>query len=621
MMKSFFQAMCLVAGTTLFAAVSLHAQDAGDANQKLQLVNAKITAARRMIALKKNDDAAKTYSEAQAIVAELKSGNASLSVKRALSRYERSLTSVGKQLERLGVKIPAAAPKDSPTPAGAPAPAGGDQVSFMKTIAPMLARKCGGCHMKATNPAGKLSMRTFANLMRGKEGSAVITPRNGKGSHIVEVIAAGDMPPRGAKPTAAELASLTTWIDQGAKFDGPSQTAVLNQGGGNRNGPSLALAKATGNEKISFSRDIAPILAANCMLCHGADNPSNDRAFDTFARILTPGDSGPAFMPGKAAASLILGKLKGTADGPRMPLRKPPLSSDLIAKIETWIAEGAKFDGPDPKMNTKRVGDIYMAEHMTHEELAAERLKYATKNWNLANPEEKQAKVETEHFLVLGNVIKSRLEEIAESAEKKHEEVGKIFKAPADKPLLKGKLTIFVFERSYQYAEYGTMVEKRTLPRSWRGHWSYDIVDAYACIAPPRPGTDTVDRLLTELLAGAYLESLGEDPSWFSQGISRAVSARTDVKNPAVVKWNAKLPEVLGTFDPATLVEGTMNLDAASITAYGFGKGLLSKRTQYESLLTALKKGDDFDAAFRKAFRTDPKTYISGWARSGGRRR
>ncbi len=30
-----------------------------------------------------------------------------------------------------------------------------------------------------------------------------------------------------------------------------------------------------------------------------------------------------------------------------MPLNQPPLADDAVAKIEQWITEGAKFDGPN----------------------------------------------------------------------------------------------------------------------------------------------------------------------------------------------------------------------------------------------------------------------------------
>ena len=52
-------------------------------------------------------------------------------------------------------------------------------------------------------------------------------------------------------------------------------------------------------------------------------------------------------MPGKPSESLLVRKLKGMA-GDRMPLNKPALPDDVIAKFEKWVATGARFDGPDP---------------------------------------------------------------------------------------------------------------------------------------------------------------------------------------------------------------------------------------------------------------------------------
>lgn len=605
-------------GAMLFA-VEAGAQDA-DVRKHFVNANKNLTSARRYAIAKKYDEAAKFLVDAEKSIEALKKANLPANQKRTVARFETAATAMRKQLKAAGAKFPGGG--DTPAPATPGTPNIPDSnISFLKNVAPLLATKCGRCHM-GNQRKGNFSMQTFASLMQGIDGAAVVSANNGKASHIVEVIADGDMPRGGGKVSPQELAMLTKWIDEGAKYDGNNPNMALNNlaaPAANTPRPKLEVTQATGNEKIKYSRDIAPVLAAQCMGCHGADDASADFSVASFRNLLRGGDSGVAIMPGKPADSLLIGKLKGTAGGDRMPRRRPPLPNDVIAKFETWIAEGAKFDGSDPLMSTRMVANIYKAQTMSHAELAAERMKYAAKNWRLANPEESYETAETEHFQVVGNVIKSRLEEIGKMAEQEHDRVAKLFDVPSGEPLLKGKLTIFVFNRRFEYSEYGTMVEKRRIPRSWRGHWFYNIIDAYACVSPPTEGQDTMERLLSELVTGAYLESLGDVPRWFSQGIARAVSAKSDPKNPAVESWNESLPEVLGRANPATLVEGKMPLEDAGVVAYGFGQGILSKKGQYTKLVNALKQGSSFNAAFQQAFRTDPKTLVMAWARSGGR--
>lgn len=74
-------------------------------------------------------------------------------------------------------------------------------------------------------------------------------------------------------------------------------------------------------------------------------------------------------MPGKPAESLIIKKLKGTAVGQRMPARKEKSSDAMVAKIELWITEGAKFDGISPRQDLKRVAAVAKAIRSTPDEL------------------------------------------------------------------------------------------------------------------------------------------------------------------------------------------------------------------------------------------------------------
>jgi hypothetical protein len=213
------------------------------------------------------------------------------------------------------------------------------------------------------------------------------------------------------------------------------------------------------------------------------------------------------------------------------------------------------------------------------------------------------------------------LAEIGEAAEKQHAEMAKFFGVPEGEHLLKGKLTLVVFSRRFEYSEFGNMVEKRTIPQSLRTHWFFNIIDAYACVPPPEDG-DTLESVLTEVIAGAYIDSQGYSPDWFKHGAARAIAAKTDPKATSPKKWDEQIPSILasgGTPD-GLVKEGSYSPGEAPIVAYGFMKSIVGNKTKFLAVLKALKENQTFDAAFKASF-GDPAQVVAGWARtavSGG---
>ena len=94
-----------------------------------------------------------------------------------------------------------------------------DDVSFAKDIQPLLNASCINCH----GNKGRLSVRTYDNLMKGTSNSGpVVIPNNGVGSFIVKKLkgnASGDrMPPEPANPwDDSKIEIIIKWLDQGAK--------------------------------------------------------------------------------------------------------------------------------------------------------------------------------------------------------------------------------------------------------------------------------------------------------------------------------------------------------------------------------------------------------------------
>jgi hypothetical protein len=86
-----------------------------------------------------------------------------------------------------------------------------------------------------------------------------------------------------------------------------------------------------------FQRDIAPILQKSCLACHSAAMTLGKLRLDSEAAILRGGASGPAIVPGNSSGSLLVKRILGATDAPRMPIGQPPLSSAQVNLIRRWI--------------------------------------------------------------------------------------------------------------------------------------------------------------------------------------------------------------------------------------------------------------------------------------------
>ena len=96
-----------------------------------------------------------------------------------------------------------------------------------------------------------------------------------------------------------------------------------------------------------FEKKIRPVLVEHCYSCHSERAAQNKQLrgglrLDSRAGIRKGGDSGPAIVAGKPAASLLLQALR--YESLEMPPRAP-LPAAVIANFQLWITRGA----PDPR--------------------------------------------------------------------------------------------------------------------------------------------------------------------------------------------------------------------------------------------------------------------------------
>ncbi len=102
---------------------------------------------------------------------------------------------------------------------------------------------------------------------------------------------------------------------------------------------------------ISFSHDLAPILADKCLTCHQEKKAKGKYRVDSFEALLKPGESkDPSLTAGKPDASSLYTRLVATEEDDRMPQKDDALPAAQIALFKQWIEQGAKFDGADAKL-------------------------------------------------------------------------------------------------------------------------------------------------------------------------------------------------------------------------------------------------------------------------------
>ncbi len=99
--------------------------------------------------------------------------------------------------------------------------AGAPAVDFVADVQPILAKACYGCHGPEKQRSDyRLDVRSEA-FDGGELFAPNIVPGDAAGSHLLEFVAEGgalEMPPEGPRLSAEEIATIRTWIEQGAKW-------------------------------------------------------------------------------------------------------------------------------------------------------------------------------------------------------------------------------------------------------------------------------------------------------------------------------------------------------------------------------------------------------------------
>jgi mono/diheme cytochrome c family protein len=100
--------------------------------------------------------------------------------------------------------------------------------------------------------------------------------------------------------------------------------------------------------KVSYYKDVRPILQQNCNGCHQPAKPLGGYVTTDHANLLKPGEREKAgVVPGKPDKSYLVEQIKVHANGKaEMPKNRDPLNVIQIKTITDWIAQGATDDTP-----------------------------------------------------------------------------------------------------------------------------------------------------------------------------------------------------------------------------------------------------------------------------------
>ena len=372
---------------------------------------------------------------------------------------------------------------------------------------------------------------------------------------------------------------------------------------------AAAATPAVADEKgLKFSEEIAPILAGNCTRCH---NPQQKRGgFDmaNFQKLMSGSAKRKVIVPGKPEESELVLRIKGEADGPKMPPGQVNLAPETIAKIEEWIKAGAILNaGIEPTANLDAIAPSPEARRrkelarLSPEERDKKLEAVGLERWAKASAKSKPTVTPGKNFQLFSTLPKDRAERLLKSMEAQRVLLGTIL-GPQAAASLGGaeKISLYVFKDLTSYVEFVRSVENRELEQGIEAHGKLDVEQPYLAAVDPLNGAeetlaaanagapakksakgkkaavaeepaDGPDRslagLLSEQLGSSAATAGGKPPRWLSYGLGAFLASRVDhpgsnyyrkMRDTTADKfqqgWEAKANEALGgEGDPETI--------------------------------------------------------------------
>jgi mono/diheme cytochrome c family protein len=109
---------------------------------------------------------------------------------------------------------------------------------------------------------------------------------------------------------------------------------------------ALAASASTSDAAKAFHGEVLPLLQEQCFRCHG-DKDKGGLKLNKREAALRGGDSElPSIIPGDPAASELIKRIRTADDDLIMPPTGERLTGEQIARLESWIRDGAEWPSP-----------------------------------------------------------------------------------------------------------------------------------------------------------------------------------------------------------------------------------------------------------------------------------
>ncbi|HSH17559.1 MAG TPA: c-type cytochrome domain-containing protein, partial [Verrucomicrobiae bacterium] len=102
-------------------------------------------------------------------------------------------------------------------------------------------------------------------------------------------------------------------------------------------------------DRVSFHREVLPVLQANCLPCHNQTRSKADLILETPETMLKGSESGTVLVPGKPAESALLQAAAHQLEDTAMPpadnkANARDLTPEELGTLSLWIEQGAEAD-------------------------------------------------------------------------------------------------------------------------------------------------------------------------------------------------------------------------------------------------------------------------------------
>jgi hypothetical protein len=349
-------------------------------------------------------------------------------------------------------------------------------------------------------------------------------------------------------------------------------------------------APAPADGTLKFSRDIAPILKANCLGCHNTAQKKGKLDLSSFEKLMEGTPAEKVIVGGKPEESHLVLRIKGE-ETPKMPRGgNRSLSEAAITKIERWVRDGALLDaGVDSKAPIEKIAaseeEIRKADlsKLSTEQKDKQVETVGLERWKKAKPKVSPQVIPSAHFLMFGTLSKERASAALKALEAQFTAI-KSAMGPGSVEFGE-KASLFVFPDAASFGEFVRTQENREVEAGEVGSARFNVPQPFVVVIDPtgdrgetpataggssKKGnrarrendsegiTRTLNGLLTEYLVTGVASKPGKTPRWLSLGLGAWFAGKVENKSgyvPAIrqqalemcqLGWPTKATEALG---------------------------------------------------------------------------